>query len=150
MQAKVKNILRWLQNAFAYRRLLRAELKRRATEPWQNAYYYWLNKYVREERNVCSTCGRTFTFSLRVIDGLCQHDDGRAGATYNPYSTQMSASEYQARSEVLLEHDLSGQIETGGVRTLQQAHQFARAHGWNEHGEKAMVDRTARKLGIRQ
>ncbi len=97
--------------------------------------------------NICQTCKKPFEVSLRAGPGWCQHDSAQ-GITRLP-GWKMAKSEYDGRSEALLEHDSRDWLESGEVRTRAELQAVAAQHGWNEQHDKKLVEHIAKRKGLR-
>lgn len=139
---------KWLTRLITLGRYLKSELDNKSVpnRHWKVSLKYWYRTYIKFD-TVCVVCAQEY-IRLKWGQDWCQHDEGgtvkRQGAGW-----RMAESEYEGRSEALLDHDAKEWTESGQVQTKAQLQAMAHEHGWRDRGDDKLIESVAKRKGLR-
>lgn len=128
--------------------LLLQELKNKSRADWKINLRYWYRSYIKFE-SVCPVCAEVYNGGLTWGDDWCRHSEAGGSGLIKILGMKMAASEFDAKSEALLEHDTEQAMARGEVQTAADLKRFANESGWTGSHDEKLIKKIQQRHRLR-
>lgn len=146
-QSQLQKQTNIISYAWELGKLFRQEIKNKFRKDYKTNLKYWYESYIKFN-SVCPVCAEPYNGRLVWDKTYCRHEESGGGVT-RVIGQKMAASEWDAKSEGLLDYDTEKAIERGEIRTANDLNTFARENGWNQEHEKPLIKKMQQKYRLK-